>query len=472
MPERRQTGVRGERGRARSVRLRALVVLGAVVLAPVTAVLATGTALTTPAAAQTDPSQQCIPDPSSTIPPDSPTSLPICDTTTTSTTAPPTTTTAPQHTSTTTPSPTTTTTVPSSGQGGQPGSGSFGPAPAGGGPSGGGAPPPSAGVPTASGVVPLGPVQPGATVAPLPPLSSLPGYSLVPGTDTLIGPGGVAVTADTRSTSQILALLASLKLPQRVLDRLFAPFPIAGNGTYPGTNGPGGVDIAADVGTQVIASLDGTVHLDQGPGPGQRTATLTAPDGTVHTLSHLDGFVAELVDGQHVSTGDPIGGIGGPSAPGDTPHVHFAIQPPGSPAIDPTPQLDQWLAQALKNAQNLTGRGNRKTPASSSAAGNRDPLKRTAAVGAPGVATVLPGLAIVGFAVWFGSTRLLRRRRGYNAASDLAVEFVGPVDFASKFVIRPPAPAPTQPWWLAWWQPQSWMNSLQTRLRERRFKWW
>ena len=94
-----------------------------------------------------------------------------------------------------------------------------------------------------------------------------------------------------------------------------------------------------------------------------------------------------------------------------------------------------------------------------------------AMTGVPASATMLPGLAMVGLAVWFGSTRLLRKRREGGLESDLAVEFAGPVDLVSKFVIRPPAPAPTQPWWLAWWQPETWTDSIRSLLRERRFKW-
>jgi hypothetical protein len=307
-------------------------------------------------------------------------------------------------------------------------------------------------------------------VAPLPVVAGLPGYSLVPGAEAL-GPGGVALAPNTRTTSPILALLAPLHLPQSVLNRLFAPYPIAGKGNHPAAGGPGGVDVNADAGTQVVVSLEGTLHLDQGAGPGQRTAALTAADGTVHTVSHLDGFAPELVDGQHVSIGDPLGSVGGASAPGEVPHIHFDIRPLGGPSTDPVPQLDQWLARALINAQALTGRGARKAPSASPATASRGLLKSAAAVG-PGAATMLPGLGIVGFGVWFGSTRILRRRREQELASDMAVEFVGPVDFASRFVIRPPALGHTQPWWQAWWERQAWIESLQSRFRERRFKWW
>src|SRR6266568_4989672 len=122
MPKWRQTGQWADRRSGRLARLRAGLVVGAVVLAPATALLAAGVPLTTPAAAETDPQSQCV-NPSSTLPPDSPTSLPFCDSTTT-TTVPPTTTTTKPTTNTTKPkSTTTTTTTPSSDQGGQQGSG-------------------------------------------------------------------------------------------------------------------------------------------------------------------------------------------------------------------------------------------------------------------------------------------------------------------------------------------------------------
>jgi hypothetical protein len=280
------------------------------------------------------------------------------------------------------------------------------------------------------------------------------------------------LTPGTRSTTAILGLLAPLHLPQRLLNRLFAPFPCAGKCSYPPPPGPSdGVDIGAEAGTTVVASQDGTVHMDQGPGPGQRTAAVTGSDGTVHTDSHLDSFAPELVDGQHVSVGDPLGSVGGPTGPGDAPHMHFAIRLLGGPAADPTPQLDQWISQALLNAEALTGRGGRKAPSASSGTDIGRAAKSAATIG-PGAATMLPGLVMVGFGVWLGATRLLRRRREGGMASDLAVEFAGPVDFASKFIIRPPAPGRTQPWWQAWWEQQSWLESLRSRLRERGFKWW
>ncbi len=85
LPQEPQTQVRRRRGRGRSPRLRAGLVVAAVVLAPATVLLAAGAPLTTPAAAQTDgpPSTDppsCI-NTDSTIP-GTPTSVPLCEDTT------------------------------------------------------------------------------------------------------------------------------------------------------------------------------------------------------------------------------------------------------------------------------------------------------------------------------------------------------------------------------------------------------
>jgi murein DD-endopeptidase MepM/ murein hydrolase activator NlpD len=448
-----------------SVRLRGVLILSATVLALLGAVTFGGGPGITAASAQTP--DTCVP-PEDTIP-GTPTSVPVCATTTTTstttTTAPPasTTTTRPTTTTTSQDQSSTTTTEPGQPSQGSGGGGGGGGAP--GGSQGGGSGQPSAGSPA---LVPLPPglftpVIGSAAAQPPSGLSSLPVLLNSP-------PGALALGPGTRSTGPIVDLLDPLHLPQRAINRLFAPFPCAGRCTYHEDNGPGpgpslGVDLDADAGTAVVASLDGIVHLDASSGVSTPRVEVTAPDGTVHAFSHLDGSAPDLVDGQHVSVGDLLGSVGGPSAPGDLPHMHFDVRPLGGPATDPVPQLDHWLAQALSNAQTLVGNGKGAAKAVSSSGFHGAATFKRIAVGGQSLATLLPGVAVVGFGLWFGVTRVLRRRRDRGFASDLAIEFTAPVELADKFLLRLPAPRGWEPWWRSW---QSHAHARWQRLRERR----
>src|SRR5205814_5728891 len=102
-------------------------------------------------------------------------------------------------------------------------------------------------------------------------------------------------------------------------------------------------------------------------------------------------------------------------------------------ATDPVPQLDHWLGQALVNAQTLVGTGKSKAVSASGfhGAATFTPV----AAGGQNLATLLPGVAVVGFGLWFGVTRMMRRRRDQGFASDLAVEFAGPGELADRFLI-------------------------------------
>lgn len=102
-----------------------------------------------------------------------------------------------------------------------------------------------------------------------------------------------------------------------------------------------GVDLAAAAGTQVMATLDGTVE------------SITAGDlldGTVITLSHENGIkttykfidaAENLAVGDSVSRGDVIGTVAAPcgSEYKEGAHLHFEVSVNGEPA-DPEDYLD------------------------------------------------------------------------------------------------------------------------------------
>ena len=96
-----------------------------------------------------------------------------------------------------------------------------------------------------------------------------------------------------------------------------------------------GIDIAADVGTPVLAACSGTV-------------TAVAEDdllGTLVTITHDGGYESTYANlqsvptvgvGQYVSAGQIIGSVGATalSEAGSAPHLHFAVKKDGA-SIDP-----------------------------------------------------------------------------------------------------------------------------------------
>ena len=88
-----------------------------------------------------------------------------------------------------------------------------------------------------------------------------------------------------------------------------------------------GVDVAADPGTPVRASADGTVTF-AGSVAGNRTVTVDHGDGVWTTYSFL-GTIS-VPDGAAVRRGDTVGtvGTGHPTA-GLPPHVHIAARRSG-----------------------------------------------------------------------------------------------------------------------------------------------
>ncbi|MGW4849287.1 M23 family metallopeptidase [Nocardia brasiliensis] len=110
----------------------------------------------------------------------------------------------------------------------------------------------------------------------------------------------------------------------------------SGYGMRWGTLHPG-VDVAAPIGTPIVAVEDGTV-ISAGPASGfGMWVRVLGDDGTVTVYGHINTALVSV--GQHVTAGDEIATVGNR---GETtgPHCHFEVWLNGTDRIDPLP----WLA--------------------------------------------------------------------------------------------------------------------------------
>ncbi|WP_238815863.1 M23 family metallopeptidase [Nocardia brasiliensis] len=99
----------------------------------------------------------------------------------------------------------------------------------------------------------------------------------------------------------------------------------------------GGVDVAAPIGTPIVAVEDGTV-ISAGPASGfGMWVRVLGDDGTITVYGHINTALVSI--GQRVTAGDEIATVGNR---GETtgPHCHFEVWLNGTNRVDPLP----WLA--------------------------------------------------------------------------------------------------------------------------------
>ena len=94
-----------------------------------------------------------------------------------------------------------------------------------------------------------------------------------------------------------------------------------------------GVDIAAPVGTPVLAVVDGTVVEASYQWPGGRQLFLRGADGNLYYYAHLDGYAPDAAVGRAVTSGQVIGYVG-MTGRATGPHLHFGVKV-GSRWVDP-----------------------------------------------------------------------------------------------------------------------------------------
>lgn len=94
-----------------------------------------------------------------------------------------------------------------------------------------------------------------------------------------------------------------------------------------------GIDIAADVGTPVVAAAPGVVtYASWNDGGYGNLVEITHSDGSVTVYAHNDRILVS--EGQEVEQGEQISEMGSTGF-STGPHLHFEVHPPGQGAIDP-----------------------------------------------------------------------------------------------------------------------------------------
>lgn len=99
-----------------------------------------------------------------------------------------------------------------------------------------------------------------------------------------------------------------------------------------------GLDIANDIGTPILAVMDGVV-LDAGPVSGFGLwVRLLHDDGTITVYGHIDRTLVE--EGQRVRAGDPIADMGN-RGQSTGPHLHFEVHSPDGEKLSPQAWLEE-----------------------------------------------------------------------------------------------------------------------------------
>lgn len=99
-----------------------------------------------------------------------------------------------------------------------------------------------------------------------------------------------------------------------------------------------GIDIAAPVGTPILAVMDGTV-VDSGPASGYgQWIRIQHDDGSISVYGHMETLHVGV--GESVHAGQNIAGMGNRGFSTGS-HLHFEIHPSGNGAVDPVP----WFAE-------------------------------------------------------------------------------------------------------------------------------
>lgn len=100
-----------------------------------------------------------------------------------------------------------------------------------------------------------------------------------------------------------------------------------------------GIDIANNVGTQIVAAKDGVVSFSGWHGGGYGyLVTLSHPDGSRSLYAHNSRLLVQ--EGQQVQQGQQIS-LMGSTGRSTGPHLHFEIHPPGRGAVNPLQLLPQ-----------------------------------------------------------------------------------------------------------------------------------
>lgn len=168
----------------------------------------------------------------------------------------------------------------------------------------------------ATGLIRLGPAVPGATALPdIPRLFGNVPLTLRPSTTPPALPRRPGIVAPGGLMLPVVGIT-----PAQLSDTW-------GQARDGGARAHQAIDIAAPIGTPVVAAMAGTIERMFTSGRGGLTVYLRSDDRAWEAYyAHLSGYPATLQEGQRVARGTVIGFVGetGNVTPG-SPHLHFAL---------------------------------------------------------------------------------------------------------------------------------------------------
>jgi len=149
------------------------------------------------------------------------------------------------------------------------------------------------------------------------------GEALVPGSIVIIPDGEVSSSASTSVSSSVIRLTSSSGLKE------YAGYylrPIVGGVKTQGIHGNNAVDLAAPIGTPILASADGQVIISRfgGWNGGYGNYIVIRHNNGTQTL-YAHASKINVSSGDTVKQGDVIGAVG-TSGKSTGPHVHFEIR--------------------------------------------------------------------------------------------------------------------------------------------------
>ncbi|GAV22696.1 M23 family metallopeptidase [Carboxydothermus pertinax] len=104
-----------------------------------------------------------------------------------------------------------------------------------------------------------------------------------------------------------------------------------------------GIDIFAPEGTEVRATLSGTVEKTGWLPLGGNRVLIKDQSGLYHYYAHLKGIRPEIKPGRKIKKGEVIGYVGHTGNADFTPdHLHYGLYAPGMQAINPYNLLKYW----------------------------------------------------------------------------------------------------------------------------------
>lgn len=156
-------------------------------------------------------------------------------------------------------------------------------------------------------------------------VAGLGGMSMATSQDGVAEPAGV-VGPRTPAGGVMGAPVRGAAVSQRFGCTSFAAEPV--DSACPGGHFHSGVDLAAPLGTPVVAALGGTAHVVRTTTGFGLHVLITSAGGITTLYGHLRGVA--VADGDALARGDPVGDMGS-TGNSTGPHLHFEVRRDGVP---------------------------------------------------------------------------------------------------------------------------------------------